>query len=344
MTPKVATVLSARDWEPNLVAAAQSSATVRLVGRVYQPDEIAVMDVDVVVVGAETSWLSSARIQAWRRQGIRVVGMYPRGDSPARTLLKQGGADEVLPDDTPADAIFRHIRSIPAHRPSNRAKNGQLVVVGGPRGAPGRTEVSVALGHAWSRSAKAVLIDLDQEAPSAGIRLGLAPRPDLIDVLDDLRSTASLNTSILPRHRALAVVPGSHRAEHTVVPAAHLEELLDAALAEFELVVVDTSPGIGDLEFVFKRSDHAVLVSDASAVGLVRAARMVADWAGPPPALVINRASGATTQIIRAARKWTGLEPAAIIKQQARIREAARKADPPDRYLSKQLASLAIPG
>ncbi|MBT8249752.1 MAG: hypothetical protein KJN81_05780 [Acidimicrobiia bacterium] len=344
MIPKVATVLSAREWESSLVASAQRAATIRLVGRVYQPDEIEAMNVDVVVVGAETSWLSAARLQSWRREGIRVVGIYPRGDTPARSLLELGGADEVLSDDTPADAILRHIRSIPTGRSQRIRKAGQLIVVGGPRGAPGRTEVAVALSLAWSRSASVLLLDLDQDAPSIGIRLGLAPRPDLVDLLDDIRSGRAVDPKSYPRYRDLAVGPGSHRAERYVVPSTHVEELLDATLAAFELVVVDTSPGVHELEFVFKRSDHAVLVSDATAVGLIRTARMVAEWAGPPPALVINRAVGATSEIVRAARKWTGLEPAAIIKQHARIREAAGKADSPDRYLSKPLSRLAIPG
>ena len=55
MTPRVATVLSARDWESGLVALARDTAEVRLVLRAYRPEEVEeeAHRLDVVVAGAK---------------------------------------------------------------------------------------------------------------------------------------------------------------------------------------------------------------------------------------------------------------------------------------------------
>ena len=109
MTPRVATVLSARDWESGLVVQAKETAEVRLVLRAYRPEEVEeeAHRLDVVVAGAETTWVTPARIAAWRRRGLRVIGIFPCGDGPARQRLVAGGADEVLPDDTPSGEVGR---------------------------------------------------------------------------------------------------------------------------------------------------------------------------------------------------------------------------------------------
>jgi hypothetical protein len=75
MTPRVATVLSARDWESGLVSLAKETAEVRMVLRAYRPEEVEeeAHRLDVVVAGAETSWVTPARIATWRRRGLRVV-------------------------------------------------------------------------------------------------------------------------------------------------------------------------------------------------------------------------------------------------------------------------------
>ena len=57
MTPRIATVLSAREWESAVVAMARETATVRLVLRAYQPDDVSrrIDEIDVVIAGAETA-------------------------------------------------------------------------------------------------------------------------------------------------------------------------------------------------------------------------------------------------------------------------------------------------
>ncbi len=346
MTPRVATVLSARPWEAALVAAARESAAVRLVLRAFQPDDVARQraDIDVVVAGAETSWVTPAQVAAWRRSGLRVVGVHPAGDEPARSLLEAGGAHEILADDAPPDAVLQLIRFLQPGVPSAAGDEaGKVVAVTGGRGAPGRTEVALALAYLWARRHPTLLVDLDVAAPALAVRLGRPPRPDLTDAADRVRASGQLAADSIHRVGDLAVVVGSHRPGESQLRTTLAEDVVEAAAADYDVVVIDLGPAGGD-DRLLKRADHAVLVCDASAVGLVRAARAAAEWAGPPPALVLNRVRRREkAEVIAAARQWTGLEPVAAIPDAPRVREAAGAARRPARPLLRALARLGVP-
>ncbi|MCH8991641.1 MAG: hypothetical protein IIA44_07840, partial [Acidobacteria bacterium] len=120
MTVRVATVLSAQEWEPRLVAYARETAELRIVLRAFQPDEIGERadEIDVVVAGAEVAWVTPAQITAWRRKGLSVLGVYPHGDTPAAAMLKAAGVDELVSDDTDAESLITTIRFLapPADR------------------------------------------------------------------------------------------------------------------------------------------------------------------------------------------------------------------------------------
>ncbi|MDP8958962.1 MAG: hypothetical protein M3N51_07135 [Actinomycetota bacterium] len=345
MTLRVATVLSAREWEADFVALARQTAAVRLVLRAYQPEDLEESsELDLVVAGAETAWVTPSRLAAWRRRGLRVVGIYPAGDRPARDLLETGGAEETYPDDTPTSVLLQAVRLLrPSAPPDRPDPTGRLVSVTGPRGAPGRTEVALALGWSWAPERRSLLLDLDQQAPALAIRLGLSPRPDLADAVDSVRARGLLPRQALHAVGHLEVVVGSHRPGESMLRESLVEELVEAALATFQLVIADLGPAHSG-HLLLKRADHAVLVAEASATGLVRAARTVAEWSGPPPTLVLNRTGGdRVAEVIAAARKWTGLEPAALVPERRSIRDASRRAAPPERLLRRALARLAVP-
>jgi MinD superfamily P-loop ATPase len=346
MTLRVATVLSARDWEPMLVAAARETAAIRLVLRAYEPNEIRIRagDIDVVVAGGETTWVTPAQITAWRRAGLGVVGMYPAGDRPARDLLHAAGADEVVSDDVPTEGLIQTIRFLGPAAPTAEAPSiGQTVAVTGPRGAPGRTEVALALAWNWAKRHRTILLDADTAAPAVAVRLGIAPRPDLTDAADRVRSDGRILPEVLHTAGGFSVIVGSDRPGEAPLRNGMAEDVAEAATSVFDVVILDLGAAEHGVPLL-KRADHAVLVVDASAVGLVRSARLVDQWAGPPPALVVNRVpSGAAQEITRAARRWTGLEPAALIPDRGKVRAAARAARPPDRGFRRALRGLAVP-
>jgi MinD-like ATPase involved in chromosome partitioning or flagellar assembly len=346
MTPRVATVLSARDWESGLVALAKETAEVRMVLRAYRPEEVEdeAHRLDVVVAGAETSWVTPARIATWRRRGLRVVGMFPAGDRPARQRLMAGGADEVLPDDTPPAVVVRAVRLLrPAAPLPAPEAGGMTAVVTGPRGAPGRTEVALALAWRWSQRRRTLLLDLDLEAPGLAVRLGRPPRPDLTDAADAVHETGHLPESAIQVAGGLGLLVGSHRIGEGPLPSHLAADVVAAATAIAEVVVVDAGPRSGDDPLV-RAADLTVLVAAATPNGLVRAACLASAWAGPPPLLILNRANRAEiTEVVLAARRWIGLAPVVVIPERKATAAAARSALPPHRILSRALRRIEPP-
>ena len=346
MTIAVATVLSAREWEPGLVAHARTNGAIRVVVRAFQPQDIErhIDDVDVIVVGGEVSWVTPASLASWRSRGVGIVGVVPEGDRPAHQLLALGGADEVVPESMDPVAIVQAIRFV-APRAARETSEGRGSVVGvvGARGAPGCTEVAISYAMAHSSDRATVLVDADLEAPSIAIRLGLRPRPDLSDAADHIRSEGVIDGAHIHAMRDLDVIVGSHRPEEMTLAPRLVDEVLRYLPSRWDLGVVDLGASVtalGHLESV----DEAILVVDASALGIVRAARLVEQWIGPAPALVLNRVMPATrAQSIEAVRTWTGLEPAVVVADRPRVRRAACSASAPERRFSRAVARLGGP-
>jgi MinD superfamily P-loop ATPase len=343
VTPRVATVLSARDWESGLVAHARETAEVRMVLRAFRPEEVEeeAERLDVVVAGAETTWVTPARIAAWRRRGLRVVGIFASGDRPARQRLLAGGADEILPDDTPPGAVVRSIRLLqPAAGPDEAPRTARAVVVTGPPGAPGCTEVSLALAWSWAARRRTLLLDLDIEAPSLAVRLGRPPRPDLVDAAEAVHETGALPVSTVTSYGPFALLVGSTRRADGTLPSHLVDDVAAAARSLADLVVADAGARPGGDSLV-KGADQVVLVAEASPIGLVRAARLTAEWAGPQPALVLNRVHPAQSdEVVSAARRWLGLDPAALVPYREAVAVAARAARPPAAPLRRALRRL----
>lgn len=343
MTVRVATVLSARDWEPNLVAYARDHAAVRIVVRAYQPKDIDrhLTDVDVVVAGGEVSWVTRSCVEAWRRAGASVIGVVPAGDEPASRLLSECGADEVVPDSIDTAALVQAIRFVaPAHDAVGEQERGRITAVLGPRGAPGVTEVAIAYALTLARHTETVLVDADIDAPSIAVRLGLPARPDLTDVADAARSSGTMSVDRVHRYGPLDVVTGSHRSAEPPLRPALVESALRSLRNRWEEVIVD----LGSTErsrVHLAQSDDAILVVEGSAIGIVRGAQLVADWVGPAPALVLNRVeSGSQGQMVEAARRWMGLDPILVLFDRRAVRRASARAMRPERRFAKAVGAI----
>jgi MinD superfamily P-loop ATPase len=256
-------------------------------------------------------------------------------------MLRSAGVDEILPDTSDVRTIVTAIRFIsPLTAPLDRDGTGTVTAVIGPRGAPGTTEV--ALGLAWEsgRTVSTILIDLDLDAPSIAIRLGLPPRPDITDAADGVRMTGTIARDTEQQTGPITVITGSHRLGEASIRPAMINDLVDAATVRFDRVIVDLGAADPDIP-ILKRADTAILVIDASAVGIVRAAHLVASWAGPPPTIVLNRAaSNRHGDVIAATREWTGIDPAAVIPDRPSIRTASLTAGKPDGRLRRHLATI----
>lgn len=339
---RVATVLSAREWEARFVAAARESAAVRLVMRAYLPDEVAgrAQDIDVVVAGAETPWITATRVAAWRRLGLRVVGVHQTADAPAAERLAAGGADLVLEESIESDRMVREIRLLEAEVPSDQSRQGRLVAVTGCRGAPGRTEIAVALAWAASRRTMTALVDADLVGASIAVRLGLPPRPDLADCVDQ----AIEGEPVVARSQAfgrLSIVPGALR------PAGiRSESALDVAeaLAADRTVIADVGPWVEAGTFL-RAADSVLFVVEATPIGIVRASRIVESWDGATPSVVLNKVRMRDEgDVVAALRRWTGLDAALVIPRRRGIQRAAAAGTAPDRHLVRLVSGVAQQG
>lgn len=343
MTVRIATVLSAMEWEPRLVAHARETAEVGIVLRAFQPDEIEERrsDIDIVVAGAEVSWVTPTQIAAWRRAGLGVIGVHAAGDAPAVSMLSTAGVDELVSDDTDPEGLITAIRFLgPRTEQPVAEQHGRAIAVIGARGAPGITEVALGMAVVESTSHSTVLIDLDIDAPSLAIRLGLTPRPDITDVADQVRASGSIPPESVHRVGALDVITGSHREGEITVRPTMIEDVVEVASTGYDRVVLDLGAAAAD-DHVLKRSDAAILVVDGSAIGIVRAARLVSEWSGPPPRIAINRAARHEhDQLTDAVTHWTGIAPEVVIEDRRSIRASSLDARPPERYLLRTLAAL----
>jgi MinD-like ATPase involved in chromosome partitioning or flagellar assembly len=340
---RVATVLSAREWEPGLVAHARDTASLRIVLRAYQPSDIEARanEIDVVVAGGEVSWVTPQQIGSWRRLGFGVIGVHPAGDDPAAQMLTHGGVNEVVPDTIEAAALVQAIRFVaPAEEQSATESRARVTAVTGCRGAPGCTEVALAYGSILGESGPAVLIDADLSAPALAVRLGLPPRPDLTDAADSVRVDGSIASECLHRIGSLSVITGSHRPNEGRLRDSMINGVIDAAAAQFDHVVLDVGAE-QDISSFVTESDAVILVVDASAVGVVRAARITSEWMGPQPTLVLNHVDARhKSQVVDATRRWTGLEPAAVVPERSQVRRTAAAAKMPDKRFVRAVAAV----
>ncbi len=108
----MATVLSPRPWESELVRTAIETGLVRLVARCYNPADVPAAD--AIVVGSEVPWLDVAVIERWREAGLGVIGVFPLGDRPAIEMFCRAGVDQLFAEVADPRVMLRAVRDVAA--------------------------------------------------------------------------------------------------------------------------------------------------------------------------------------------------------------------------------------
>lgn len=293
MIPTIATVVDAHPWEEALVRSARTAGLARVRRRCLDPGEVeaVVDDVDALLLGADIPWVSAPLVARWSSR-TAVIGVVAGDADPMARVLAAGGCTLLVPRTAPPAAVLGEIAFLDdPGDPGLEAVTGTVVAVTGARGAPGVSEIALALAWLASRSHRALLVEEDIEAPSLGLRLGLPPlspgRPRRLGSLDVL--------TVPVREPGIAGVLAG--------------QLVAASRESYELTVVDrgTETAAGRL------ADRIVLVADGSPAGLVRAARLVERWEAPEPLLVANRMDRRDDAALRSLRAATGLDPVAVV-------------------------------
>ena len=226
-------------------------------------------------------------------------------------------------------------------------REGRLVVVWGPHGAPGRTTVAASLAHGLARAGGSVLVDADVEAPSLVQVLGLPEDSSSLATAARLASHSRLDTESLvgllvpvgPDHSLLSGLGRSGRWRE--LPPSPMADVWTGCREVAAWTVVDIAggpledevddytlePGRDALAASLVRSaDVVVIVGAADPVGVRRLLQLVSQFdEGERPAgrieVVVNRvrASAAGPSPERAVRealaRFGGLEEVVLLPE-----------------------------
>ena len=259
----------------------------------------------------------------------------PERDGSARA--RTGGTAGRHPPGSPPDAGAE----------TAQPREGRLVVVWGPHGAPGRTTVAASLAHGLARAGGSVLVDADVEAPSLVQVLGLPEDSSSLATAARLASHSRLDTESLvgllvpvgPDHSLLSGLGRSGRWRE--LPPSPMADVWTGCREVAAWTVVDIAggpledevddytlePGRDALAASLVRSaDVVVIVGAADPVGVRRLLQLVSQFdEGERPAgrieVVVNRvrASAAGPSPERAVRealaRFGGLEEVTLLPE-----------------------------
>ena len=214
-----------------------------------------------------------------------------------------------------------------------REPNARPAVVAfhGAKGGVGTTTLAVESAVAVARAgANVALVDLDLYGGDAHYRLDVAVPPGahtvagLLPVIEELDgriigsafSRCPCGVSLLPSPAGLP--------EAALFAPEHVRTVVSAARAAFDLVVLDTSSGAGDVTLeALECCDLAVIVVSPE-ISCLGATLKILDRLGPggpagrPRALIINRSLGRSDLVTtREVEGFLGLSASAVIPEAA---------------------------
>lgn len=172
--PRVVTVLTGRSWEEDVVALGRQTGTIRIVGRVYRPEEVGPLAPDVVVVGDETAWLSRDVVGLWTALGITTVVAGDRRPE-AHASIQWAPAEPRAIIDT-----IRLVWISPKAAPTPF-----VVSIVGPPGS-GVTEIACAMATSLAPCRL-----VDRQPPAADLRLAGRREARPVEVADSFPIQAS---------------------------------------------------------------------------------------------------------------------------------------------------------
>lgn len=190
-------------------------------------------DYDTLVVSHRWPGLTRTFVDAVRRRGRRLLGVFDPEEPAGREFLLSLGADRVLPSDAPMaefvdafvaltpvrhgasppvdalDALVDGSPSVPSSADGSQSRGWRLIAVGGAPGA-GATELAIALTAAVSRNGeRVVLVDADEVVPSIAQRLGLPIEPNLRSAIESVEyGMGDVDAAVVRPSRDLEVLSG----------------------------------------------------------------------------------------------------------------------------------------
>lgn len=256
----------------------------------------------VAVVSVEVDGVDRTAVAAIQEHGVPCVIIAPRAESPRCEAM--GAAQVSAAEDDPArwvetlQAVAQGVRNRAGAQPSARApgavtdhdegaapaaeatagddRGGRVVVVWGPRGAPGRTTVALNLAAELHRlDGPALLVDADTEAPSVAQALGLLDETSGIAAVCRAAAQGRLETADLERvcqrlEDGMLVLSGLTRPDRwRELPGSSLSVVWERVREVAGWTVVDVSAGLDEPGPAQGRRRHEAGASALTAADVV---------------------------------------------------------------------------
>lgn len=387
--PGVVTAGSGQPWEAELVTTLERpGAPMTVVRRCADIGEVlataATGRARIAVVDGSLRRFDTEAVQRLRSAGVVVVGVFTSGDVRSRARLERLGVTALVGDSDGPDAVLTVARQAvadgggrmssagapadpgralppssvlppePSSTPDAPDRSpGEVIVVWGPTGAPGRSTVAAGLADASAdRAVDTLLVDADVYGGVLASAFGvLEESPGLAGACRSAangRLTADdLDHFCWSVGQHLRLLPGIARADRwpEVRPSA-LVPLLVAARGLASVTVVDCGFSIeSDEELSFDTlaprrngatlalldaADRVLVVGSADPPGMERLVRALADLRETLPAVspevVLNRvrsSAGPASDALAALRRFTGIETATVLPEDRPATDAA---------------------
>lgn len=335
-------VVSARTWDEQLHRFTVDHGGARVRIRVLSPEDAVAESFDVMVVDDITSFLTRHLVDVLHSQKKLVLGVFDPDTAPdGERRLKELGIDHTVEASAAPEEFLRVLdrmaeqlgpRSIAAtpgvasSAEVATTDGGSVLVVGGPEGGVGSTEIAVALARRLRGGGRdSVLVDADDVNPSVAQRLGLPLHPNLRTAVDALqhRSEAFPDSMTFPKHVEVEVLAGlSNPRDWIELRPSEVVSVIDELASEKDSVVVDISARLEDLSYfggppryalaraLVARADVVVAVGLPTPIGVARLLQWVAAARDVAPDtgihIVVNKAPKAAymqgelqTEIVR---------------------------------------------
>ncbi|GAB4099294.1 AAA family ATPase [Sinomonas halotolerans] len=199
-----------------------------------------------------------------------VSVVYAADPDPDLTLAAMhAGVRDLVPPGLPADGLRERLEEAlsaaatrlaasPVPESPLETGRGRVIAVMSPKGGVGKTTISTNLAVGLGRMAplSVVIVDLDLQFGDVATGLTLKPDRTIVDAVSGPMDPLSLKTYLVHHASgAYALCAPTNPADADRVSAAKVSDLIKHLASEFQYIVIDTSPGLG--EHVLAVLDHA---------------------------------------------------------------------------------------
>ncbi|MEA5453426.1 AAA family ATPase [Sinomonas sp. JGH33] len=188
--------------------------------------------------------------------------VYAAEPTPELTIAAmRSGVRDILSASTPVEALrsrleeaaasaaFRYSAAPVGDGEDPHQGRGRVITVMSPKGGVGKTTIStnIAVGLAKTAPLSVVVVDLDLQFGDVASGLMLDPERTVLDAVNGPMDALSLKTYLTHHSTNLyALCAPRNPADADRISAPSVGELISRLAAEFQYVVIDTSPGLGE--------------------------------------------------------------------------------------------------